>query len=71
MLELLSRRPVKRGIEAGVIASVPQVLLAKAEEWLLMPPGEDAERQRSTGSRCSARTPGPCCSRWDRARLRW
>jgi len=39
----LSDRPIKRGIEAGLIASVPQVLLAKTEEWLLMPPGEDAD----------------------------
>ena len=31
----LSDRPIKRGIEAGLIASMPQVLLAKTEEWLL------------------------------------
>jgi hypothetical protein len=40
---LLSDRPIKRGVEAGLIASIPQVLLAKTEEWLLMPPGEDAD----------------------------
>jgi len=40
---MLSHRPLKRGIEAGLIASVPQVLLAKAEEKLLMRHGEDAD----------------------------
>jgi len=39
---MLSPRPIKRGIEAGLLASVPQVLLPKAEERLLMAPGEDA-----------------------------
>jgi hypothetical protein len=39
---MLSARPIKRGVEAGLIASVPQVLLAKVEERLLMRPGEDA-----------------------------
>ncbi len=28
---MLSHRPIKRGVEAGLVASVPQVLLAKAE----------------------------------------
>jgi len=37
---MLSERPVKRGIEAGLIASVPQVLLAKLEERLLRPEGD-------------------------------
>ena len=40
---MLSIHPIKRGIEAGLIASVPQVLFAKAEERLLTPPGEDAD----------------------------
>ena len=40
---MLSQRPLKRGIEAGLMASVPQVLLAKAEEKLLMSRGEDAD----------------------------
>ena len=39
---MLSRRPIKRGIEAGLAASVPQVLLPKAEERLRMRRGEDA-----------------------------
>jgi hypothetical protein len=34
---------MKRGIEAGLVASIPQVLLAKLEERLLFPPGEDAD----------------------------
>ena len=38
-----SNHPIKRGIEAGLVASVPQVLVAKAEERFLMPPGEDAD----------------------------
>jgi hypothetical protein len=40
---MLSRRPIKRGIEAGLLASVPQVLLPKVEERLLMRRGEDAD----------------------------
>jgi hypothetical protein len=40
---MLSHRPLKRGVEAGLMASVPQVLLAKAEERLLMPRGDDAD----------------------------
>ena len=39
---MLSRRPIKRGIEAGLLASVPQVLLPQLEERLLLAPGEDA-----------------------------
>lgn len=34
---------LRRGIEAAVVASVPQVLLAKAEEKLLLPEGESAD----------------------------
>jgi hypothetical protein len=40
---MLSHRPLKRGVEAGLIASVPQVILAKVEEKLLMPRGDDAD----------------------------
>ena len=40
---MLSRRPLERGIEAGLVASVPQVLLAKTEERLLLRRGEDAD----------------------------
>jgi hypothetical protein len=40
---MLSRGPIKRGLEAGLIASVPQVLLAKAEERALLRRGEDAD----------------------------
>jgi hypothetical protein len=40
---MLSRGPIKRGVEAGLIASVPQVLLAKAEERALLRRGEDAD----------------------------
>jgi hypothetical protein len=40
---MLSRGPIKRGVEAGLIASVPQVLLAKAEERTLLRRGEDAD----------------------------
>jgi len=40
---ILSRHPIKRGVEAGLLASVPQVLLAKAEERLVMRHGEDAD----------------------------
>ena len=39
---MLSRHSIKRGVEAGLLASVPQVLLPKVEERLLLPPGEDA-----------------------------
>jgi hypothetical protein len=39
----LSGDPIKRGLEAGLIASVPQVLLAKAEERALLRRGEDAD----------------------------
>src|SRR5690606_37396337 len=34
---------LKRGIEAGLIAGVPQVLLTKAEEKLFLPSREDAD----------------------------
>jgi hypothetical protein len=40
---MLSAHPLKRGLEAGLIASVPQVLLAKAEERALLRRGEDAD----------------------------
>lgn len=33
---------LRRGIEAGVVAGIPQVLLAKVEERLFLPPKEDA-----------------------------
>ena len=39
----LSRRLIKRGIEAGLLASVPQVLLPKIEERLLLGRGENAD----------------------------
>ncbi len=39
---MLSERPLKRGIEAGLLASVPQVLLPKLEERLLLRRNEDA-----------------------------
>ena len=34
---------LRRGAEAAVVASVPQVLVAKAEEKLLLPEGESAD----------------------------
>jgi len=40
---MLSNRPIKRGIEAAVVASIPQVLLPKLEERLVMPRHEDAD----------------------------
>jgi hypothetical protein len=40
---MLSSHPIKRGIEAALIASVPQVLLPKLQERLLMRAGEDAD----------------------------
>ena len=43
MFAMLSQRPIKRGIEAALLASVPQVLLPKVEERLLLGPGEDAD----------------------------
>lgn len=36
-------RALRRGIESAVVASVPQVLLAKAGEKLLLPEGESAD----------------------------
>lgn len=36
-------RVLRRGVEAGVIGSIPQVLLTKAQEKLLLPEGEDAD----------------------------
>jgi hypothetical protein len=40
---MLSRRPIKRGIEAGLLASVPQVVLPQIEERLFLTHGEDAD----------------------------
>ncbi len=36
-------RVLRRGVESAVVASVPQVLVAKAEEKLLLPEGESAD----------------------------
>lgn len=34
---------VTRGIAAGLVAGTVQVLVGKAEEWLMLPPWEDAD----------------------------
>jgi len=57
---------LRRGIEAGLIAGVPQVLITKAEEKLFLPPDEDADLGPRLISRLAdwAREPLPEDMKW-------
>jgi len=50
---------LRLGVEAALVASVPQVLLSKLEEKLFLPPGEDADLGPRFVERLAARARRP------------